>query len=82
MTILQIKMENPMRYKLMMCGFSALCEDMQEVCERLKVIPVQRAELESSPCYVFDLETGATYHILPSPKGWIIQDDKGKEIQF
>ncbi len=75
-------MENPMRYKLMMCGFSALCEDMQEVCERLKVIPVQRAELESSPCYVFDLETGATYHILPSPKGWIIQDDKGKEIQF
>ena len=43
-----------MRYKLMMCGFSAMCENMQEVRDRLKVIPVQRAELESSSCYVFD----------------------------
>ena len=33
-----------MQYKLMMCGFSAMCEDMQEVQDRLKVIPVRSEE--------------------------------------
>ncbi|TLD95113.1 hypothetical protein LS71_008760 [Helicobacter jaachi] len=62
-----------MRYKLMMCGFSAVCEDMQEVQERLRVIPVERAELESSLCYVFDMHTAEQYNILPTPKGWVIE---------
>ena len=63
-----------MRYKLMMCGFSAMCEDMQEVKDRLKVIPVERSKLESSECYVFDLHTAERYAILPSEKGWVIKD--------
>ncbi len=58
----------------MMCGFSAMCEDMQEVKDRLKVIPVERSKLESSECYVFDLHTAEQYAILPSEKGWIIKD--------
>lgn len=58
----------------MMCGFSAMCEDMQEVRDRLKVIPVERSKLESSECYVFDLHTAEQYSILPSEKGWIIKD--------
>ena len=62
-----------MQYKLMMCGFSAMCEDMQEVQDRLKVIPVERAELESSACYVFDLYSAQKYQIIPTPKGWVIQ---------
>lgn len=65
-----------MRYKLMMCGFSAMCEDMQEVLDRLKVIPVERGELESSPCYVFDLHTAKQYPIVPSKQGWIIKKDE------
>lgn len=56
-----------MQYKLMMCGFSAMCEDMQEVQDRLKVIPVERAELESSACYVFDLYSAQKYEIIPTP---------------
>lgn len=63
-----------MKYKLMMCGFSALCEDIEEVKERLKVIPVQRAELESSPCSIIDLKTGEQWTIIPTPKGWEILD--------
>lgn len=70
-----------MRYKLMMCGFSAMCEDIQEVRDRLKVIPVQRAKLESSACYVFDLQTAQTYPILPQENGWVIQDENGNIIQ-
>lgn len=58
----------------MMCGFSAMCEDMQEVKDRLKVIPVERSKLESSECYVFDLHTAERYAILPSQKGWVIKD--------
>ena len=58
----------------MMCGFSAMCKDMQEVKDRLKVIPVERSKLESSECYVFDLHTAEQYAILPSEKGWIIKD--------
>ena len=64
-----------MRYKLMMCGFSAVCEDMQEVRDRLKVIPTRRAELESSPCYVFDIKSGIQYPITPTPQGWIIEGE-------
>ncbi len=58
----------------MMCGFSAMCEDMQEIKDRLKVIPVERSKLESSECYVFDLHTAEQYAIFPSEKGWIIKD--------
>lgn len=63
-----------MRYKLMMCGFSAMCEDIQEVRDRLKVIPVQRAQLESSPCYVFDMQSGKHYEIIPQGQQWVILD--------
>ena len=62
-----------MQYKLMMCGFSAMCEDIQEVRERLRVIPVERAELESSACYMIDLDSGERYEISPTPQGWVIQ---------
>lgn len=63
-----------MRYKLMMCGFSAVCEDMDEVLDRLKVIPVERAKLESYECYVFDKQTGAKYAIIPTDRGWVVED--------
>lgn len=68
-----------MRYKLMMCGFSAMCEDMQEVRDRLKVIPVERAQLESSPCYVIDLVSGEQYNIFPTPKGWVIEEKDSQD---
>ncbi len=64
----------------MMCGFSAMCEDMQEVRDRLKVIPIERAKLESYGCYVFDLHTAETYPIVPSQRGWIIQNQKGETL--
>lgn len=60
----------------MMCGFSALCEDIQEVKERLRVIPVQRAELESSPCFMIDLFSGKRWKIIPTPNGWEILDSQ------
>lgn len=65
-----------MQYKLMMCGFSALCEDIQEVKERLQVIPVKRAELESSPCFMVDLSSGERWEIIPTPNGWEILDSQ------
>ena len=65
----------------MMCGFSAMCEDMQEVRDRLKVIPPQRAQLESSPCYVFDMQTAQTYNIIPHENGWSIEDQNGKIVE-
>lgn len=68
-----------MRYKLMMCGFSAMCEDMQEVRDRLKVIPVERSELESSACYVFDMHTAEQYDIIPSKQGWIIKEHSAQD---
>lgn len=58
-----------MRYKLMMCGFSALCEDMEEVKYRLSLIPVERAQLESYPCYVFDLDSGKKWDIIVNERG-------------
>ncbi len=70
-----------MRYKLMMCGFSAMCEDMQEVRDRLKAIPTQRATLESSPCYVFDLDTAKTYNIFPKDDVWVIECDENEQMQ-
>lgn len=56
----------------MMCGFSALCEDMEEVLYRLKLIPTQRAELESSACYLIDLDSGEKWDIRVGAHGWEI----------
>lgn len=34
-------------YKLVMFGFSALCEDLEEVKRRLSLYPAERYELEN-----------------------------------
>jgi len=61
-----------MRYKLMMCGFSALCEDMDEVRYRLSLIPIERAKHETQPCYVIDLDSGKQWDIVVNNGVWEI----------
>lgn len=45
-------------YKLVMFGFSALCEDLEEVKRRLSLYPKERAEFENGEeCFLIDLKT-------------------------
>lgn len=53
-----------MKYKLTMFGFSAICEDLEEVNLRLRGIPKERANLESGDCHLIDLENGKQYPIV------------------
>lgn len=50
--------------------------------DRLKVIPVERAQLESSPCYVIDLVSGEQYKISPTPKGWAIEEKDSQDSKI
>lgn len=53
-----------MKYKLMLFGFSALCEDVDEVNERLRQTPARRGEYETfDQCYLIDLKSGKNYPI-------------------
>ncbi|RAX57890.1 hypothetical protein CCZ01_04480 [Helicobacter monodelphidis] len=53
-----------MRYRLIMFGFSAMCEDLGEVSLRLRGIPMQRADLEGiDQCYLVDLQKKRQYKI-------------------
>ncbi len=54
-----------MEYKLVMFGFSALCEDLEEVKRRLSLYPVERYELENGDeCFLIDLNTRDSYPII------------------
>ena len=51
-------------YKLVMFGFSALCEDLEEVQRRLSLYPKERYELENSEeCFLIDLKTKEQFPI-------------------
>lgn len=51
-------------YKLVMFGFSVLCEDLEEVKRRLSLYPKERYELENSDeCFLIDLKTHAMFPI-------------------
>lgn len=53
-----------MRYKLFMFGFPAMCIDLDEVRDRLKIYPSERANYEGlDQCYLIDLQTGEQYKI-------------------
>lgn len=65
-------------YKLVMFGFPALCEDMEEVALRMKQIPLERAKAETlEQCYLIELKTAKQYKILCDEKGYFI--DKGDD---
>ncbi|MDL0079599.1 hypothetical protein [Helicobacter zhangjianzhongii] len=62
-------------YKLVMFGFPALCEDIDEVQARMRQIPPERAKVETlEQCYVIDLHTGVRYEIACDEKGFYICD--------
>lgn len=53
-----------MRYKLFMFGFPAMCIDLDEVKDRLKIYPSERVNYEGlDQCYLIDLQTGEQYKI-------------------
>ncbi len=63
-------------YKLVMFGFPALCEDMDEVLSRIRQIPIERAEAETlEQCYLIKLDSGEKYQINYTPKGFFIEDE-------
>lgn len=52
-------------YKLIMFGYSALCEDLEEVNRRLSFYPPQRAELENGDeCFLINLKTNEQIPII------------------
>ncbi|WP_026943570.1 hypothetical protein [Helicobacter rodentium] len=61
-------------YKLVMFGFSALCEDLEEVKRRLSLYPKERYELENSDeCFLIDLDTRNSYPIILEGERFVIQ---------
>ncbi len=61
-------------YKLVMFGFPALCEDLDEVYMRIRQIPTQRAQAETlEQCYLIDLTSGEKYQITCDEKEFFIQ---------
>lgn len=66
-------------YKLVMFGFSALCEDLEEVKRRLSLYPAERYELENGEeCFLIDLVTRDSYPIVLEEGKFVI---KGMEAQ-
>ncbi len=54
-----------MRYRLVMFGFSAICEDIEEVRMRLRGIPPARVGYEGiDQCYLIDLREHKQYAII------------------
>ncbi|WP_257874514.1 hypothetical protein [Helicobacter sp. 11S03491-1] len=65
------------QYKLMMFGFSALCEDIDEVYQRLRQIPVERVLAETiEQCYLIDLKSGEKFDITYNEKGFYIKNQE------
>lgn len=63
------------QYKLMMFGFSALCEDMEEVLLRIRQIPIERVKTETlEQCYLIDLKSGEKFDVLYNEKGFYISN--------
>lgn len=61
-------------YKLVMFGFSALCEDLEEVRRRLSLYPAERYELENGEeCFLIDLKTRDSYPIVLEGGKFVIQ---------
>lgn len=61
-------------YKLVMFGFSALCEDLDEVKRRLSLYPVERYQLENGDeCFLVDLSTRDSYPIVLKGERFIIE---------
>lgn len=53
-----------MKYRLIMFGFSAMCEDIDEVKLRLRGYPPSRVGYEGiDQCYLIDLEQNKQYAI-------------------
>ncbi len=64
-------------YKLIMFGFSALCEDLEEVKRRLSLYPKERYELENSDeCFLIDLNTKEQFSIILENGIFVIKFDK------
>ncbi|AWI34644.1 hypothetical protein [Helicobacter apodemus] len=64
-------------YKLIMFGFSALCEDLEEVKRRLSLYPKERYELENSDeCFLIDLNTKEQFPIILENGRFVIKFDK------
>ncbi|EEO25615.1 hypothetical protein [Helicobacter winghamensis] len=60
-------------YKLVMFGFSALCEDLEEVKRRLSIYPIERYTLENGDeCFLVDLKTREVYPILLKNNRFVI----------
>lgn len=67
-------------YKLVMFGFPALCEDIEEVNLRMKQIPLERAKVETlEQCYLIELKTAKCYKILCDEKGYFIDKSEDKQ---
>ena len=67
-------------YKLVMFGFPALCEDIEEVNLRMKQIPLERAKAETlEQCYLIELKTAKHYKILCDEKGYFIDKSEDKQ---
>ena len=51
-------------YKLVMFGFSALREDLEEVHRRFSLYPNDRSDLENGDeCFLINLKTKEIFHI-------------------
>ena len=62
-----------MRYKLFMFGFPAMCIDLDEVKDRLKIYPSERVNYEGlDQCYLIDLQTGEQYKIFLKENHFVI----------
>ncbi|TLD83498.1 hypothetical protein LS70_004885 [Helicobacter sp. MIT 11-5569] len=61
-------------YKLVMFGFSALCEDLDEVKRRLNIYPTERYELENGDeCFLVELSTRTIYPIVLKDNRFVIE---------
>ena len=62
-------------YKLVMFGFSALCEDLEEVQRRLSLYPKERYELENGyECFLVNLKTKEIFPITLENEKFVIKD--------
>ena len=62
-------------YKLVMFGFSALCEDLEEVQRRLSLYPKERYELENGDeCFLVNLNTKEIFPITLENEKFVIKD--------
>ena len=61
-------------YKLVMFGFSALCEDLDEVKRRLSIYPTERYTLENGDeCFLVGLSTRTIYPIVLKDDRFVIE---------